>query len=829
MKAIQIISQDLFDKVRSRFSNLEMGDETGAVTIDPTEARFFDFDFIMEGNNLGRVSISLNDLGSLKVYYSQGITENQDDPVKKHWYSFLKEMRFFAMRRLLRFDTRDLAKTNLDKNDFQHLATTQAPKEEEMNNMNESRWNNKSTKKTSRAVKGATEVIVRHAKPVDEEFAGARSQRKNIKAIFIQNQDGERFKYPFIHPAGAFAMAQHVDHGGIPHDPAGKAIIKMSEEIAQLAEFKNKIHRATLHDDATGITERAIGRLNELKATVEALGKRHHYEAWASNFNENEVNDGLEMDEVAMEQYKQAFTQTSFQEELAGYFPLLHRIMSETNKVNLEDYVSESEDDDSEDWYDSNGRPNPHGAHDAAGHYHPDRNTDESRDAFTAFEEWADATEQGKLTDDQIETLKQALGELPQGANGPELELGPDGQTAWQFFNQLGIEDTDLESKLQDMANVDPETDALEVFKLWADDSYPELSVALGMSGASEQPQEPQQAPVSEDEVDMDQFEFPDGGRYGYTIGSGGAAYGSHGQFSSSGLTVIDKQTGKTVHHSDFTYFDEEPSQEDLDYWFNEPETADGQQENREAGTDPTNTKGEHGAGYSDASQGVDKNPYNPGSPAHGAYGKGQQDYKRSFGENEEMKAPKGAMSKGSVVQEVAKIVKSFYNRDNPDVGPFRGGEGIALDVKKQIAEKFGDEAGEQAAQMAEQFIDKLTKEWEQKHGHVANGHGDDGLARLKELVGHIKQKVEDHSNPEKGVATTHGMMPAEESGPNKSDVPAYLRKQSGKDDWRVTHKDMEKDAEKNISSKQGLAALKKRTGIEEGLTDILRLSGLAK
>lgn len=130
MRAIQIISQDLFDKIRSRFSNLEMGDETGAVTIDPTEARFFDFDFVVENVNLGRVSISINDLGSLKIYYSQGITENQDDPAKKLWYSFLKEMRFFAKRRLLRFDTRDIAKTNLDKNDFQHLATTQAPKEE---------------------------------------------------------------------------------------------------------------------------------------------------------------------------------------------------------------------------------------------------------------------------------------------------------------------------------------------------------------------------------------------------------------------------------------------------------------------------------------------------------------------------------------------------------------------------------------------------------------------------------------------------------------------------------------------------------------------------
>jgi hypothetical protein len=185
MKAIQIISQDVFDKVRSRFSNLEMGDETGAVTIDPAAARFFDFDFVQEGNNLGRVSISLNDLGSLKIYYSQGITENQDDLAKQIWYSFLKEMRMFAMRRLLRFDTRDIAKTNLDKNDFQHLAATQGPKDDDMTNtMNESRWSQKSTKKTSRAVKGTTEVIVRHNSSMDEMYPGARSQRKNIKAIY---------------------------------------------------------------------------------------------------------------------------------------------------------------------------------------------------------------------------------------------------------------------------------------------------------------------------------------------------------------------------------------------------------------------------------------------------------------------------------------------------------------------------------------------------------------------------------------------------------------------------------------------------------------------
>jgi hypothetical protein len=96
MKPIEIIATDLFEKVRSRFTNLQIGDESGSVTASPADARFFDFDFAVEGNTLGRVSISLGELGSLKVFYSQGITEGVDKVTLNMWYEFLKEMRYFA-------------------------------------------------------------------------------------------------------------------------------------------------------------------------------------------------------------------------------------------------------------------------------------------------------------------------------------------------------------------------------------------------------------------------------------------------------------------------------------------------------------------------------------------------------------------------------------------------------------------------------------------------------------------------------------------------------------------------------------------------------------
>ena len=37
-------SQDLFNKIRSQFSNIRLGDENGAATADPGSAVFFEFE-----------------------------------------------------------------------------------------------------------------------------------------------------------------------------------------------------------------------------------------------------------------------------------------------------------------------------------------------------------------------------------------------------------------------------------------------------------------------------------------------------------------------------------------------------------------------------------------------------------------------------------------------------------------------------------------------------------------------------------------------------------------------------------------------------------------
>ena len=460
MKPIEIIASDLFDKVRSRFTNLQMGDESGSVTADPAAARFFDFDFAVEGNNLGRVSISINETGNLKVYYSQGITENTDGITQTMWYDFLKEMRFFAKRRLMRFDTRDISKGNLDKTDFQYLAQN-GPKDP---NMNESALTGSS--RTSHRKLEDTDLIIRHSEPIDPSQKGARSRK--IKNLFIQNSEGERFKFPFVYLPGARAMQRHVANGGYPHDAGGKHIVKCCEEILKLSDFGRKVKHSTLNDNAHGIIERAGQKLKSLRHHMECMAKQGYYESWAEGFEGDEANV-IEMDDATMESYKDTFTVNKFDEALADVFPLLHAIMQEAGEIDLEDVMTEDQDEDIE---------------------VAEEDEDKALE-FAAFESWATSVQEGTLEPDALMNLKDFLDQ------NPDLTLGADGTEAIEALQGIGIVSDALEELITAKAGLQggSETPLKDVVGEWLIQDDPEAAQELGF-GQLQQAPAPEQDPA---------------------------------------------------------------------------------------------------------------------------------------------------------------------------------------------------------------------------------------------------------------------------------------------------------------------------------------------
>jgi hypothetical protein len=466
MDATGNIATDLFYKIRSRFSGLKLGDAAGQITINPEQARFFDFDYKEGENAIGHVSISLSEPNSMKVYFSTGITESMDSGQKNNWYRFLKELRQFSKRRLMAFDTRDIAKDNLDKRDYAFLSQHDKPQEQ----------NNQITKPVGESIMSEstlygsrtmsyqklmdTRLIIKHSQAVmDDMQPGARS--RNIAALFVENQDGERFKYPFIHLAGARAMQRHVANSGLPYDDLGKSIISMSEQIAQLKSFSNYVVRNDLmNSDTNNIVEQSQKALNRLRETVNRLSKQSHYEAYKEEF---QIEEELEIPEDVIEDYTEKFTVKNFKEDIKSVFPVIYRLMQEGSNIGYDDIVAMTKQEEIEE------------------------EQIEAYDPFAKFEQWAmQLGEESAITSQDSEEQAQAVKEL-QELVGEHFPAGVDGSNAIESLKGI-IEDPQLYKQIKDQAKEDPDGCVRPLVKAWLEDKAPEVVDQLDFGDMVDEP-----------------------------------------------------------------------------------------------------------------------------------------------------------------------------------------------------------------------------------------------------------------------------------------------------------------------------------------------------
>ena len=455
------ISEDLFYKIRSRFQGLKLGKETGEITINPAEAAFFDFDYMEGENPIGHISISLAEPTSMKVYYSTGITEAMDVMQKDNWYGFLKELRQFAKRRLLSFDTRDIAKDNLDKRDFMFLSQNAKTNPVGESVMSES--NLYGTKTMSFQKLLDTKLIIKHSHALTDDMApGARS--RNIAALFVQNEQGERFKYPFIHLAGARAMQRHVANGGKPYDEIGGSIVKMSEEIAQLKSFSNYVVRNDLmNSDTNSIVERSSVALERIREQIKQLSKQSHYEAYKSNF---QVGSQDEIPQEVVEDFTEKFTVKNFKEDIKTVFPILYRLMKEheqSNEIGYDDIVEMTADEQDE--------------------VQAEEFT--AADPFEKFEQWAMSLgEASAITSQDEEEKAQAVSDL-QELVGQHFPPGVDGTNAIQSLKGI-IEDPALYKEIKDQAKEDADSCVRPLVKAWLEQNVPDVVAELDFGDMTE-------------------------------------------------------------------------------------------------------------------------------------------------------------------------------------------------------------------------------------------------------------------------------------------------------------------------------------------------------
>ena len=306
------VAEKIFRVLKGSGYNLKMYDNNeGSEVADPQQARFF---YVQDPN----LMVNLDDKNA-EIKMHKGPTNIAQ--VQKT----LDLLKNLSKTNLLDFDLREFGKEIKPKNYSFRLNTNTMSD----NIQTEGLSAPIGTPKTSSQHLEGAKLLIKHRKPVNEEIPGSRS--RNIKALYVENADGERFKYPFIHLNGARAMTRHVQAGGTPYDEVGQSITGMSEQLSKIREVLNVMRRSpAVQEQAGSVMSSLLARQDRLRETVKRLTTAEGYRTYAETYT---VPVKKEFDQEVLNAMKEKFTVTNVDNRIEELLPFITEVNDEENTL----------------------------------------------------------------------------------------------------------------------------------------------------------------------------------------------------------------------------------------------------------------------------------------------------------------------------------------------------------------------------------------------------------------------------------------------------------------------------------------------------------------
>ena len=325
MIEIEKKAEKLFDKVRSRFEDVNLGDEKANATDDPAQARFFNFNYVSKGGkDFGNVHLNIVDPDKLKVVYGQNLVNNLEPEEQDEWFDFLRSLREFARRNLMTFDARDITRDQLSMKSVKQQSKADSTYDKDELTMTEDVIIVESSMYGSRINsyedRGPVKIRVKHSDFIDPEKRGARARK--IEDIYLETHRGERFLMPHKNLHGARAMARHLSEGGVMHDELGEHIIGIMSEMAAMKHFVNGARRRQFEDRETQeMVGSALKHYEQQKSLLKRLRKSKDYRDYSESFvPENDIHDDVNVDAL-----RERFVKKVYDDRFDEALPYVYR------------------------------------------------------------------------------------------------------------------------------------------------------------------------------------------------------------------------------------------------------------------------------------------------------------------------------------------------------------------------------------------------------------------------------------------------------------------------------------------------------------------------
>ena len=304
---IDSVSTQLFKIIKGNGYAVQLFTAEGKSSVDPEEARRY---YI--GDEKIMINLESNDEhNEIKVNLGKSTNLKAIRPM-------LDSIRNLATRNIIEYTLKTFGK-DIEPKDFAFLAKKEGTMEVK-EGFSKAYGSTKSSYQTLENAR----LIIKHRKNVDEEVRGSRS--RNIHSLFIENNEGERFKFPNNHLPAARAMTRHVKEGGTPFDMIGEHIIALSEEFAELQKFRNYAKKNSLvSEDTADVIEGVSSRLDNIKKEFKSLSGTKGYTKYVENFE----NKTVSLEEEGVDSLRDQFTVRKFDETVADALPHVARVVKE--------------------------------------------------------------------------------------------------------------------------------------------------------------------------------------------------------------------------------------------------------------------------------------------------------------------------------------------------------------------------------------------------------------------------------------------------------------------------------------------------------------------
>jgi hypothetical protein len=320
MASANTTSQQIYDLLVSRDFDPSALDLMGKSAESPGEADLFSFEYKTSNKNYGTVVILIDSDSNMEVYFGDNLGKTMEAEDRKDWYDFLYMIRMLAKRNMLTFSLNNLNKLKYNMKSI--AAMTEGTLLEGYYGTSKTSYSDQPKK---------TKLVIKHSRPLGE----GEQRFRNVETLFVETDEGERFKLPFTNLTGGKAMARHVAEGGKPYDAFGQHIAEMMSELATLSRFNRATRNKTYVEDAQALAEQAVEHYRDLKRKAKRMISRRGYHEELENFDPITVT---ELDET-VDAVRETFVQQSLDPRVEDALPILARI-KDTNMKEVDEFAS---------------------------------------------------------------------------------------------------------------------------------------------------------------------------------------------------------------------------------------------------------------------------------------------------------------------------------------------------------------------------------------------------------------------------------------------------------------------------------------------------------